>query len=647
MNFKFILLRYRRFIAEALDLSVAAFALAASFLLRFDFALEAQYRHLLIQALPLAIAAKLALFRALGLRHLAWRYIGFQDLLRVALANLLGSGAGAVLIYLLLGSRFPRSIYPIDLVVCLTSMLAVRAAFKLALDRRPGRATPSRRTLIYGAGQAGLRVLAEIRGDSRIGIEVVGFLDDDPAKRNMQVRGARVFGGRNDLNAFVRKYRVDEVLIALPRVGGSGLTAILEACHAAGIAVRRVPALAELIESKVLLEQIREVRLEDLLGRPPVQLREEEVRARLTGRVILVTGAGGSIGSELCRQIARFEPAALIGFDHAETALYHIEQEISANFPEVAFYPEVGSIQCRRRLEEVFRHHRPQSVYHAAAYKHVPMMESHLFEAVENNVFGTANVARCAAEFGSEDFVLVSSDKAVRPTNVMGATKRVAEMVCLASGLSGKTAQTRFVAVRFGNVLGSSGSVIPRFQRQIAQGGPVTVTHPEMRRFFMTIPEAAQLVLQAGAMGSGGEIFVLDMGEPVRILDLARKMVLLSGLRPERDIQIVFSGVRPGEKMYEEVSALAEDTAPTPHAQIRVFVGPPRESAHMLLALRDLRRASDSRYAPGMVMCLKELVDGYNPSSLVLRQAFEERERSSGTNRRAAARAGSGMSARP
>jgi len=360
------------------------------------------------------------------------------------------------------------------------------------------------------------------------------------------------------------------------------------------------------------------VRLEDLLGRVPVRLEQDGIRARLTGRVVLVTGAGGSIGSELCRQIAGFQPAALVGFDQAETALYEIEQEMREQFPGVAFYPEVGSIQNRARLTELFEHHRPESVYHAAAYKHVPMMEAHLFEAVENNVFGTRNMAQAAVEHGVVDFVLVSSDKAVRPSSVMGATKRLAELVCVAAGAG---SSTEFMAVRFGNVLGSNGSVIPRFRRQIAAGGPVTVTHPEMRRFFMTIPEAAQLVLQAAAMGAGGEIFVLEMGDPVRIVDLARKMVLLSGLRPDIDVRIEFSGIRPGEKLFEELSGAGEDTVATRHPQIRIFSdrGARRESIGR--SIEELRRRVEKRDADEVMLSFQELIPDYTPSSFVLGRA--------------------------
>jgi lipopolysaccharide/colanic/teichoic acid biosynthesis glycosyltransferase/nucleoside-diphosphate-sugar epimerase len=380
-----------------------------------------------------------------------------------------------------------------------------------------------------------------------------------------------------------------------------------------------------------VVDQVREVRLEDLLGRAPVALDENAIRARLAGRVVLVTGAGGSIGSELCRQIARYRPEALVGFDHAETALYQIDQEMGERFPGIRFMPEVGSIRNRRRVTEVFREHRPRSVYHAAAYKHVPMMEAQLFEAVANNVFGTRNVAEAAARGEAEDFVLVSSDKAVRPASVMGATKRVAELVCLAAHERGRVHEsnpTEFMAVRFGNVLGSNGSVIPRFQRQIAAGGPITVTHPEMRRFFMTIAEAAELVLEAAAMGAGGEIFVLDMGEPVRIVDLARNLVLLSGLRPDVDIRIEYTGVRPGEKLFEELNVLEENTLPTRHSQIRVFDGRGtlrRGSDAIGAGLDQLRRAMQARDAPGVVLALKVLVPDYNPSSFLQHRTLHDR----------------------
>jgi FlaA1/EpsC-like NDP-sugar epimerase len=678
-----LLLKHRRLLAEAIHALLAALALAAGFWLRFEFTLEPVYRHMLTVALPLLVGTKWMVFRAFSLRDLAWRFLGFRDLLRVAAANLAAVLAATVVLRLAIGSAFPRSIHILDGVLCLMLMIAARAGLRVAFDLRQAAfhsrprageearhgirdsttdgnqagglssfrpsarriaAGPPRRVLIYGAGQAGVRLLDEIAASPHLGYRVVGLIDDDREKRNLRIHGGRVLGLGADLAAIARKHGVDEVLIAVASASGRELATILETCRAAGVTPKKIPALSELMESRVLVDQIREVRLEDLLGRRPVVLDESGLRARLAPRVILVTGAGGSIGSELCRQIARFGPVALIGFDHAETALYQIDQEIRERFPEVTFIPEVGSIRNRRRVAEVFLEHRPQSVYHAAAYKHVPMMEAHLFEAIENNVFGTRNVAEAAARSGAEDFVLVSSDKAVRPANVMGATKRLSELVCLSfhehsgnstrdraksrySATSGNGApgnRTEFMAVRFGNVLGSSGSVIPLFQRQIAAGGPVTVTHPEMRRFFMTIPEAAQLVLQAGAMGAGGEIFVLEMGDPVRIVDLARNLVLLSGLQPDQDIRIEFSGIRPGEKLYEEVSAMEEDTVATRHSQIRIFSGRNLSSQALSEGLDQLRWRMDSRDADGVVLALKEMVPDYNPSGFVLGRALKK-----------------------
>jgi FlaA1/EpsC-like NDP-sugar epimerase len=623
------LLQHRRGIAELLQAALVVAALAGGFLLRFEFHLEPPYPDLLLAALPLVVFTKLAVFRYFGLRDLAWRFLGFRDLLRLAAANGAASAAAAVVVRLAFGSAFPRSIYVIDLLAATALLAGAHAAAKLFLEARvwdppPGGRRAAQRVAIYGAGRNGVTLLSEIRSNPGMGFEVCGFFDDDPTKRDLRLHGVRVLSGLPEIGAMLRKQRIEMVLLAMPGASGSQLTAILEACQAAKVTARRVPALADRLgRSSVLVKDIREVRIEDLLGRPPVELERGRIQARLKDRVVLVTGAGGSIGSELCRQIAGFEPRALVGFDQAETALYEIDHEMRERFPGVMFLPEIGSVRNSRRLEEVFREHQPRSVYHAAAYKHVPLMESHLFEAIENNVFGTRNTLRAAAEAGAEDFVLISSDKAVRPANVMGATKRLAELLAQAAGASGP----RSIAVRFGNVLGSSGSVIPLFQQQIAHGGPVTVTHPEMRRYFMTIPEAAQLVLEAAALGRDGEILVLDMGEPVRILDLARKMILLSGLTPGEDIDIQFCGLRPGEKLYEELSAYEEDTMPTPSPQIRAFAGRAPSASMLEAGLARLRAAVEEGDAGAAVLCLKELVPDYNPSGFLLRRAFEERAR--------------------
>jgi FlaA1/EpsC-like NDP-sugar epimerase len=400
---------------------------------------------------------------------------------------------------------------------------------------------------------------------------------------------------------------------------GSRMTFVMRSCHDAGLRCRTIPSLAEIIETRALTPQIRDVAVEDLLGRSPVLLDECALRQKLGNQVVMVTGAAGSIGSELCRQIARFGPRTIIGYEIAETPLFEIDRDLRKAFPGLDFRPEIGSIQNRTRLDEVLRRYRPSVIYHAAAYKHVPLMESHLFEAVENNILGTENVALAAAEHGVRDFVMISSDKAVRPTNVMGATKRVAELLVNAL----QNAGTKYVSVRFGNVLGSNGSVVPIFKKQIAAGGPITITHPEMKRYFMTIPEAAQLVLQASTMSKGGEIFVLDMGAQVRIVDLATNLILLSGLRPQEDIPLQFTGIRPGEKLYEELSCADESTLPTFHEKILMYSGPVLASEEMQARLNCIRRYCAERDARRLFLELKKAVPDYNPSGDILSRLLD------------------------
>jgi len=409
-------------------------------------------------------------------------------------------------------------------------------------------------------------------------------------------------------------------LIAIPSATGPQMVRILRFAIEAGVDYKMVPSLGELIQGADLGKQIRDVAVEDLLGRKPVQLNQARIRERIQGRVVMVTGAGGSIGSEICRQIAQFRPAAIIGFDAAETPLFQIDRELKKSFPELEFHPEIGNITRPETLRRAMQRYQPSILYHAAAYKHVSMMEQHVFAAVENNIFGTWQVALAAANHGVEDFVMISTDKAVRPTSMMGATKRVAELVIRALQ---KEMGTKFVAVRFGNVLGSNGSVVPIFKEQIAAGGPVTVTHPEMRRYFMTIPEAAQLVLQAFAIGRGGEVFVLDMGESVKIVDLARDLILLSGLQPDRDIKIEFTGPRPGEKLFEELNLHDEHLVPTSHAQIRSYVSPYDADVRQIKThLQELQQIVNAQDIARLVLLLKDLIPDYNPGSQLLKVAM-------------------------
>ena len=609
-------LRFHRPLLLLTQTIICIFSVSAAFALRFDAAVPAYFRPHLRFALLVWPLAKLIVFWAGGLGHGWWRYVSLPDLIRLTMGNFAATALVTAITLTLGPTGFPRSIYVIDLLVCLLVTSAIRIGRRVhwELSQSRMRAVTDGRTLIYGAGDAGVNVLREIRQNASLPYTVVGLLDDDPAKLGASMHGVKVMGSGADLTAVARKHGVQTVLVAIPSASGQQMTAILQQCHAAGVAFKTIPSLSRILENVSLTAQIRDVAVEDLLGRSPVVLEHERIQDRITGRVVLVTGAAGSIGSEMCRQIARYGPSAIVGLEISETGLFHLEHEMRKSFPDIPFHAEIGSVQNLRRVEEVIGQYSPAMIFHAAAYKHVPMMEAHVFEAVENNVFGTYNVASTAARLGVGEFVLISSDKAVRPTNIMGATKRISEFIILSFAGS----RTRFVAVRFGNVLGSNGSVVPMFKQQILAGGPVTVTHPEMQRFFMTIPEASQLVLQASAMGRGGEVFVLDMGDPVRIVDLARNLILLSGLRPDEDIRIEFTGIRPGEKLYEELSHLDEGTVATQHEKVRVFAAQSIARPDVGTCLAALRQSCAARDVGTMIVALKTAIPDYSPSGHVL-----------------------------
>jgi FlaA1/EpsC-like NDP-sugar epimerase len=602
-------------LAQALMFAMAG---TFAFLLRFDFSIsQAWLAHLGI-ALPIWIVCKSLAFQIAKLNRRGLRYVTIDDVYRLLAANAAGSAASCGLILLMAPKGFPRSIYLSDLVLTILCTAGLRVLVRMVFEAMQSGEHPAmqKRTFIYGAGDAGITLLREIRNNSRLAYRVCGFLDDDDHKQGMAIAGIPVLGGGDAIRRLADEHAIQLVLIAIPSATGPEMTRILGFCHQAGLECKTIPGLGDMLDENNLAGQIRDVAVEDLLGRTPVRLQETAIRAGLEGRVVLVTGAAGSIGSELCRQIARFRPAGIVGFEIAESPLFEIDREMKRSFPDVPFYPEIGSIQNRSRLDEVFAHYIPSVVYHAAAYKHVPLMETHVFEAIENNVFGTYNVAAVAAAHHAEDFVLISSDKAVRPTNVMGATKRVAELIVQTLQNGG----TQYVIVRFGNVLGSSGSVIPIFKKQIAAGGPVTVTHPEMRRFFMTIPEACQLVLQAAVIAEGGQICVLDMGQPVRISDLARDLILLSGLKPGEDIRIEFTGMRPGEKLCEELSTLMEGTVPTSHSKIRIYTGSGGLEEELEPWLESIADVCSARDLGRLVMAMKETVIDYNPSADLLKR---------------------------
>lgn len=459
-----------------------------------------------------------------------------------------------------------------------------------------------KRVAIFGAGDAGAMIAKEIELHPEMRYKLVAFLDDSDDKKGRKVNGIPVLGGIEDIEDVVDSKNIDEIIIAIPSAKPAIINNIYERCSKTDCKVKILPSMSQLINETISLQKIKDVDIEDLLGREPIMANLEEIAQYLGGKVVLVTGGGGSIGSELCRQIASYEPRKLLMLDNYENNLYDILNELTKKYPELDLVPIIANVREMNRLDEIFAEYKPNIVFHAAAHKHVPLMESHPEEAIKNNVFGTWNVAHCADKHQAERFVLISTDKAVNPTNVMGATKRIAEMII--QSLNEKS-KTEFVAVRFGNVLGSNGSVIPLFKKQIEQGGPVTVTHPDITRFFMTIPEAVQLVIQAGSMAQGGEIFVLDMGQPVKIMDLARNLIRLSGFEPNEDIDIEITGLRPGEKLYEELLMNEEGLKATKHNKI--FVAKPLHTDYELLK-RELEHLSTTIYMTADHQEIKEYV---------------------------------------
>lgn len=563
----------RTLLAFLHDLFATAIAWCLAYLLRFNFDLPPEFADEMLRTLIWVVPLQGAIFWGFGLYRGLWRYASVADLRQILLAVL----AAAVLVPLVLwmfrvNAVVPRSVSVTSPLLLLLMMGGSRFAYRMWKEQGLYGSIKllGEPVLILGAGDVAIGLSKELvrSRDWR----VVGFLDDAPGMQGLMLNGIKVLGELSALPYWAEKLGVSQAIIAMPNASHQQRKRAIDLCTQAGIKVLTVPSFDDLISGRVAISQLRAVELDDLLGRDPVQLDDEGLHELLTGKTVMVTGAGGSIGSELCRQIARFEPDRLMLYEQSEFALYLIEQELRASHPGLKCEYLIGDVRDAKRLDEVMGQYRPAVVFHAAAYKHVPLMEQrNSWQAVRNNVQGTWCVASAAQRHGASKFVLISTDKAVNPTNVMGATKRLAEMVCqgLQQPVSNQHGGTRFVMVRFGNVLGSNGSVIPKFREQIAGGGPITVTHPEITRYFMSIPEAAQLVLQAGLMGRGGEIFVLDMGEPVKIVDLARDLIRLSGFT-EEDIKIEFTGLRPGEKLYEELLADSEQTLPTLHPKLRI-----------------------------------------------------------------------------
>jgi FlaA1/EpsC-like NDP-sugar epimerase len=541
--------------------------------------------------LPFVLLTKIVSFFYFDVYRGMWRFTSIADLFNIVKASSIGSLL-IICIILFSPSRFigfPRSVFIIDW--CLTILFI--AGFRLAIrvyfvhisenDTWPEamrtfwrllrkKQTARKSLLIVGAGNCAEKLYREIRDNAMLHYSVVGFIDDDPVKIGRKIHGLPILGPIKEIETAVKKLGANEILIAVPSANSQQMRHIIEHCDNCGISFKTIPGMGELIDGKVTVNAIREVAYRDLLGREMIKLEEEKIGSYLSGKSVLVTGAGGSIGSELCRQICRFKPKRISLYERAESSLYDIDMELKQNFSGIEILPQLADTRDRNQLEKAFEASRPDVVFHAAAYKHVPMLELQPWKAVKNNIQGTRNLVDFANRFEVDRFVFVSTDKAVRPANVMGASKRVAEMLVQSQNGCGLS-NTRYMIVRFGNVVGSVGSVIPLFQKQIKNGGPVTVTHPEVTRFFMTIPEACQLILQAGAMGNGGEIFILDMGTPIKIADMAKDLIRLSGFEPDLDLKIEYIGLRPGEKLYEELITEGEGILPTGHEKIMVLSG--------------------------------------------------------------------------
>jgi FlaA1/EpsC-like NDP-sugar epimerase len=555
-----------RYSLAVLDFIIGVFAFYSAFYIRFDGQIPEAFLSVLNKFWLLYALIKITTFYFLGVYKRIWRYAGIRDLLVVV-----NSVSVSILVLITLGyylrETVPRSVYILTWMLDMIVAGGIRVVPKIYYERGLKLTCPrdAKHLLVIGAGDAGVLVVKELQRQALASLIPIGFIDDDTAKQNIKIMGIPVLGTRAELEQVIKENDIQQVLIAMPSAPGKVIREIVEKCRALRVPVRTLPRMYDIINGQISVDLIREVKLEDLLGREPVKLDMERIAETIRHRRVLVTGAGGSIGSELCRQICRYDPKEIALLGHDENPIFEIELELRSKYPNLNIYSIIADVKDKNRIIQIFSEKRPEIVFHAAAHKHVPLMEYSPGEAFKNNIIGTKNVAEASDRFSVETFVLISTDKAVNPTSVMGATKRIAEIIIQ---YMAEMSKTKFVAVRFGNVLGSRGSVIPIFQEQIRQGGPITVTHPEMRRYFMTIPEAVQLVLQAASMAQGGEIFVLDMGEPVKIVDMAKELIRLSGLEPEKDIAIQFTGIRPGEKLYEELLTSEEDTTATKHKRI-------------------------------------------------------------------------------
>jgi len=610
------------------DVLLLAAAFIGSHLIRFEFNIPIYFLALFKQMLPWVLLTKLSCFYYFGLYRGMWRYTSIPDLLKIIKASTISTVI--IVSFILFKSRFigySRSVFLMDW--CLTILficgfrLIVRLFFEHFSKEQP---TPTnflsafkslakskianKNLIIIGAGDCGEKIYREIHDNASLRYNVVGFLDDNQKKTGRTIHGIPILGRIDEIKAVIKKVDADEGLISIPSAKGEEMRRIVGLCNSSGIPFKTIPSYGELIDGRVSVKAIRDVAYRDLLGREVIQLDEEQIGSYLQGQPVMVTGAGGSIGSELCRQICRFRPKSIILYERAESPLYEIELELKQNFENVNVVTLLADVQDKKQLEKAFEAYKPQTVFHTAAYKHVPMLELQPWKAIKNNILGTANLVEISNKFNVDRFVFVSTDKAVRPGNIMGTSKRIAEML-VQSQNGRKLSNTRFMIVRFGNVVGSVGSVVPLFKKQIETGGPVTVTHPDVTRFFMTIPEACQLILQAGSMGSGGEIFLLDMGTSIKIDDMARDLIRLSGFEPDVDIKLEYIGLRPGEKLYEELIIEGEGIVPTSHEKIMVLKGVESDLQLLNGKINELAIMADDQEVEKIKAKFKEIVPEY------------------------------------
>ncbi|QIB68182.1 polysaccharide biosynthesis protein [Aminipila butyrica] len=604
------------------DTFIVTFSYIAAFLLRFDFnvndpVFDAWFAIYANNLFSITLACIIA-FSICGLYTSMWRYAGTEELFKIVVAA--GVAQLLVMFYVTFSVlTMPRGIYIISFLFMVFLLSAFRVSYRFIRNvRSPGSLNSFvlrigrkdiiggnvTKVMIVGAGEAGASMINEIKSHHEYGKRVVVAIDDDPSKQKHRICGVKVYGGRNEIRHAARKYGVDEIIIAIPSAKKKAIQAIMEECKRTRCKIKILPSLIDLINDKVSISKLRDVDIEDFLGREPVHVNLREISSYIEGKIVMVTGGGGSIGSELCRQIGRFRPRRLIAVDIYENCVFELSNELRELYPHLEFEIVIASIRDKKRMREVFSRYKPHVIFHAAAHKHVPLMEKNPKEAVVNNILGTKNMIDLAEEFATEKFVMISTDKAVNPTNVMGATKRVGEMILQEKS---QHSRTTFAAVRFGNVLGSNGSVIPIFRKQIEKGGPVTVTHKDITRYFMTIPEAVELVIQTGAMAQGGEIFILDMGEPVKILDLAENVIRLSGYVPYVDIDIAVTGLRPGEKLYEELLLDEEGLEKTAHNKI--YVGHPLPANPALKAMLEVEDEVQAASIEGQVKGVSDMTE--------------------------------------